>query len=382
MKLKRICAAMLAVMMLTSCSLQQSDDDDDDDRERTSSSQREDSSDDDDSTDEQEGSSEDESADDESSSESEFTDNYTELGKRLCEDMAGGNFKTTAELCTDEVKAQLDEQKLTDAWAQIEGAVGKYRETLFARSQLAEDGITTVVVTTKFDKMKIDVKFGVNGEGKLVGMFFAPSDEPIDPEETDSYYEEAVKIGDLQLEGMVTIPKNVYKPTIVVLVQGSGQNGMNEGTTFYELAHGLAERGVAVLRYNKRLYQYPELEDFGDCTLTGKNGSTNYFRVDWFNPDGLRTWGDGRTFILGTEGFIEIPAWEVVAKDKRAYAEAFKVQYDQQDPVRGSRRLLLRLQSFMRRCDGCKTLGRHQGKGERIQVRVARPCGDAGGLHF
>lgn len=52
--------------------------------------------------------------------------------------------------------------------------------------------------------------------------------------------------------------------------------------------------------------EYPELEDFGDCAITGKNGSTNYFRVDWFNPDGLRTWGDGRTFILGTEGFIEI----------------------------------------------------------------------------
>ena len=29
---------------------------------------------------------------------------------------------------------------------------------------------------------------------------------------------------------------------------------------------------------------------------------TNHFRVDWFTPDGLRTWGDGRTFILGTEG--------------------------------------------------------------------------------
>ena len=35
------------------------------------------------------------------------------------------------------------------------------------------------------------------------------------------------------------------------------------------------------------------------------------------------------------EGFIEIPSWETVSKDKRAYAEAFKVQYDQQDPVRG-----------------------------------------------
>ena len=61
--------------------------------------------------------------------------------------------------------------------------------------------------------------------------------------------------------------------------------------------------------------EYPELEDFGDCSITGKNGSTNYFRVDWFNPDGLRTWGDGRTFILGTEGFIEIRKYINLAAD-------------------------------------------------------------------
>ena len=51
---------------------------------------------------------------------------------------------------------------------------------------------------------------------------------------------------------------------------------------------------------------YPELEDWGDCTLTGANGATNYFRVDWFTPDGLGTWGDGRTIIQGTEGYIEL----------------------------------------------------------------------------
>ena len=61
--------------------------------------------------------------------------------------------------------------------------------------------------------------------------------------------------------------------------------------------------------------EYPELEDFGDCALTGAKGSTNYFRVDWFNPDGLRTWGDGRTFILGTEGFIEIRKYINLASD-------------------------------------------------------------------
>ncbi len=51
---------------------------------------------------------------------------------------------------------------------------------------------------------------------------------------------------------------------------------------------------------------YPELEDFGDAILVGDNGTTQHFRVDWFTPDGLSTWGDGRTFILGTKGYIEL----------------------------------------------------------------------------
>lgn len=51
---------------------------------------------------------------------------------------------------------------------------------------------------------------------------------------------------------------------------------------------------------------HPELEDFGEASLTGNNGASGYYRVDWFTPDGLRTWGDGRTTILGTKGYIEL----------------------------------------------------------------------------
>ena len=51
--------------------------------------------------------------------------------------------------------------------------------------------------------------------------------------------------------------------------------------------------------------QYPGLEDFGDAMVRGDGGS-GYIRVDWFTPDGLKTWGDGRLTILGTDGFIEI----------------------------------------------------------------------------
>jgi predicted dehydrogenase len=51
--------------------------------------------------------------------------------------------------------------------------------------------------------------------------------------------------------------------------------------------------------------QYPELDDFGDAQVILDNNAIGYFRVDWFTPDGLQMWGDGRLFILGTEGFIE-----------------------------------------------------------------------------
>lgn len=61
--------------------------------------------------------------------------------------------------------------------------------------------------------------------------------------------------------------------------------------------------------------QYPEFEDFGDAMLVGNNGATNYFRVDWFTPDSLSTWGDGRCFILGTDGYIEIRKYVDVATD-------------------------------------------------------------------
>ncbi len=51
--------------------------------------------------------------------------------------------------------------------------------------------------------------------------------------------------------------------------------------------------------------QYPEFQDFGDVMLRG-DGGTGYLRLDWFTPDGLKTWGDDRLTILGTDGYIEI----------------------------------------------------------------------------
>ena len=50
----------------------------------------------------------------------------------------------------------------------------------------------------------------------------------------------------------------------------------------------------------------PGLEDFGEYSLTGDNGASFYSRVDWYTPDGMPVWGDGRTFVMGTGGSLEV----------------------------------------------------------------------------
>jgi len=66
---------------------------------------------------------------------------------------------------------------------------------------------------------------------------------------------------------------------------------------------------------NFRHPEYPELEDFGEASLTLDTGASCYSRLDWFNPGGLRTWGDGRTFVLGSKGTIEVRKYINVARD-------------------------------------------------------------------
>ncbi len=67
---------------------------------------------------------------------------------------------------------------------------------------------------------------------------------------------------------------------------------------------------------NYRHPQYPGFQDFGDATLLADNGATMYFRVDWFTPDGLPVWGDGRTFIMGSDGTIELRKYIDIAREE------------------------------------------------------------------
>jgi predicted dehydrogenase len=60
---------------------------------------------------------------------------------------------------------------------------------------------------------------------------------------------------------------------------------------------------------------HPGFEDFGDATFVADGGATHYFRVDWYTPDGLGAWGDGRSFVVGSGGYIELRKYIDVARD-------------------------------------------------------------------
>jgi predicted dehydrogenase len=67
---------------------------------------------------------------------------------------------------------------------------------------------------------------------------------------------------------------------------------------------------------NKAHPEFPELEDFAEAHLLGNNGTTNFIRVDWLTPAASRTWGDGRMFIQGTKGYMELRKYIEVGRDE------------------------------------------------------------------
>ena len=89
-----------------------------------------------------------------------------------------------------------------------------------------------------------------------------------------------------------------------------------------KITHAIAE--------NTTKKKFPGFQDFGEVNLTG-NGGYGYIRLDWFTPDALPTWGDGRLFILGEKGFIEIRKYTDLAKSNSGnhlyYANNNEVKY-------------------------------------------------------
>ncbi len=87
--------------------------------------------------------------------------------------------------------------------------------------------------------------------------------DPFAPQTSELWTESEITVTakpEFPNKGLLTLPKNVEKPPVVILVHGTGCNDMNETITvnhpFLDIAHDLAAKGVAVMRYHKRCYTH------------------------------------------------------------------------------------------------------------------------------
>jgi predicted dehydrogenase len=106
--------------------------------------------------------------------------------------------------------------------------------------------------------------------------------------------------------------------------------GSHQADQFLHFTGATSAEVVAAQVANYKFPQYPELEDFGEMLLRS-DAASGYVRLDWYTPDGLPVWGDGRLTILGTDGYIELrkyvdPAGRAGA-DHLFLADAKGVQY-------------------------------------------------------
>lgn len=183
-----------------------------------------------------------------------------ETARALSEQMANGTFSDCAALFTDELKASLDEAALKTAWAQVAAGAGDY-VGFYDLSKIEADGASTVITTLEYTNTGITVTLVFNAESALEGIWLNYRALPVSTQ-SESFTEVKIQIGEYRLDGFLTLPANAENPPVAILIQGSGQTDFDETAgerkPFRDLAHGLAENGIASIRFNKRFYQHPE----------------------------------------------------------------------------------------------------------------------------
>ena len=180
--------------------------------------------------------------------------------------LASGQYAKIIADFDDALKAALPEQKLAATWTSVLSQVGAFKRRGSARSA-EQKGSTVVVVPCEFDKGVLEVLVAMNSAGKITGLQIrAPvTTAPYTPPtyvDASKFAERDVKVGAApwELPGTLTMPTGAGPFPAVILVHGSGPNDRDEtlgpNKPFKDLALGLASRGIAVLRYEKRSRQY------------------------------------------------------------------------------------------------------------------------------
>jgi fermentation-respiration switch protein FrsA (DUF1100 family) len=180
--------------------------------------------------------------------------------------MTRGEFAKVATNFDSTMKAALPAGKLAETWSSLLAQVGSLKKQGRVRSEKLH-GFDVVYVTCEFEIYPLDVKFVFDADGKISGLWFVPVQTPAVYEpplyaDQDSFQEleRTVGSGKWKLPGTLTLPSKSGRHPAVVLLHGSGPQDRNEtvgpNKPFQDLAWGLASRGIAVLRYEKRTRKY------------------------------------------------------------------------------------------------------------------------------
>lgn len=167
---------------------------------------------------------------------------------------------------TERVKAKLSRDDLASAWKQVQQGYGDYEREIRVETTRKDESVT-VSMASQFSRAAMNVQIIFDGKGKIDGLLFTPASEDVDytaPPYVDinKFTEEEVTVsaGEFPLPGTISLPKGGGPWPAAVLVHGSGPHDRDETIfkrkPFKDIAWGLASRGIAILRYEKRTKKY------------------------------------------------------------------------------------------------------------------------------
>ncbi|MFA0833283.1 MAG: alpha/beta fold hydrolase [Methanobacterium formicicum] len=191
-------------------------------------------------------------------------DNFRALAERFVSQMLQGNYEMAASQFDNQMKTAIPLPELKKSWQRLTIPAGDLIQT--GVLQTAElEGHQIVSVRCQFERATIDVQVVFNSKGRVSGLSIIPSQTEYHPPDyvDDSAFREVevtVGKGKWSLPGTITIPTGPGPFPGVVLVHGSGPNDRDEtlgpNKIFRDIAWGLASKGMAVLRYDKRTLQH------------------------------------------------------------------------------------------------------------------------------
>jgi dienelactone hydrolase len=166
------------------------------------------------------------------------------------------------------MKEVMPADKLADVWKGLIKQLGPLQKMGPPRTDKIKTS-TRVKIRCDFKSMPLDALVSFNSGGQIEGFFLTPVEKTADtpaPPYVDParFTEEPITVGarDWPLPGTLTRPKGISSAPLVVLLHGSGPNDRDEtigpNTPFRDLAHGLASRGIAVIRFDKRTNAHKE----------------------------------------------------------------------------------------------------------------------------